>query len=469
MSLTTAILGQGRFNALWVRLVGAAAVISLILLVAAGILLYQLFQAALERNFEARLRAVMDGLLATVEVAEDGSPIIQSELADTRFTLPLSGWYWQVSPPVGKQLSDLASPSLLEQRLKPRPEDLTERGEDGIARFYLTDSNGTRLRAIEQGFKLFGGNDEFSFLVAGNFDELKAEANAFRRTLITILGLLGLGLVVAILIQVHFGLRPLRTMRQRLTAIREGRAERLEGTFPNEIQPVADELNLLIQSNSEVVERARTQVGNLAHALKTPLSVLGNEAQLNPGPLADKVIEQSRTMRDQVSLYLDRARRAARAQTLGAVTEVEPVLAALARTLMRIHQDRGLAITIDCRAGLKFRGEKQDLEEMAGNLLDNACKWARKNILVEVALVKSEPADGRNWLEITVGDDGQGLPEDKRAEAMKRGRRLDETKPGSGLGLSIVTETAQMYGGTLRLGTAGLGGLAAILRLPAVI
>jgi len=442
-------------------------VVILILLVSAGVLLTELFQTALERNFEARLKAVLDGLLATVEVAEDGSPIIQSELADTRFTLPLSGWYWQVTPPAGKQLSDLASPSLLEQRLHPTADDLASRDSEGIARFYLTDSNGARLRAIEQSFTLFGGNDAFSFTVAGNFDELKAEADNFRRTLTSILGLLGLGLVLAIFVQVRFGLRPLRTMQQRLTAIREGRAERLEGSYPSEIQPVADELNLLIQSNSEVVERARTQVGNLAHALKTPLSVLGNEARLNPGPLGDKVLEQSRTMRDQVNLYLDRARRAARAQTLGAVTEVEPVLAALARTLARIHQDKGLAIAVECRAGIKFRGERQDLEEMAGNLLDNACKWARKDILVEVAVLKPE-ADGRNWLEIIVGDDGAGLPEDKRAEAMKRGRRLDETKPGSGLGLSIVTETAQMYGGSLRLETARLGGLAAILRLPAV-
>ena len=135
---------------------------------------------------------------------------------------------------------------------------------------------------------------------------------------------------------------------------------------------------------------------------------------------------------------------------------------------MRIHQDRGITITIDCRAGLEFRGEKQDLEEMAGNLLDNACKWARKNIAVEVTSLKPDAADGRTWIEIAVGDDGPGLPEDKRAEAMKRGRRLDETKPGSGLGLSIVTETAQMYGGTLRLGAAKLGGLAAIMKLPAV-
>src|SRR5262245_64377002 len=127
-------------------------------------------------------------------------------------------------------------------------------------------------------------------------------------------------------------------------------------------------------------------------------------------------------MRDQVSLYLDRARRAARAQTLGAVSEVEPVLAALARALMRIHQERGLVITVACRPGLKFRGEKQDLEEMAGNLLDNACKWGNKEISVEAQLAKLEATDGRIWLELIVGDDGPGLPEDKLAEALKRGR-----------------------------------------------
>jgi signal transduction histidine kinase len=454
-----------RLNSLSLRLIASAALVSLVLLAAAGLLLAQLFQAALERNFDARLKAVLDGLLANVELAENGAPAMPTELADTRFTLPLSGWYWQVSPPLGKDLPELASPSLLEQRLSPPLTELARRDAEGVAHFYLTDQNGIRLRAIEQRFKLFGSEDEFSFLVAGNFDELKAEADAFRQTLVTVLALLGLGLLLAIFVQVRFGLRPLAALQRRLTQIREGKAERLEGHYPKEIQPVADELNLLIQSNSEIVERARTQVGNLAHALKTPLSVLTNEARLHPGPLADKVLEQAATMRDQVSLYLDRARRAARAQTLGAVTEVEPVLAALARTLQRIHQDKGVTIEVRCPPAAKFRGERQDLEEMAGNLLDNACKWCRGRILVEV---RQDMADGRPWLEIWVGDDGPGLPPDKRAEAMKRGRRLDETKPGSGLGLSIVTETAAMYGGKLRLDQSPLGGLASVLRLPAV-
>ncbi|CAN5210688.1 sensor histidine kinase [soil metagenome] len=454
-----------RRNSLAFRLVMSSAIVSVILLVSAALLLANLFQTALERNFDARLRAVLDGLLANVTVSDTATPAMESELADARFSLPLSGWYWQIMRADGKG-DDLASESLLEQRLKPSAGDLAIRDADGVAHFYLTDKAGVRLRVIEQRYKLFDQASEFSFLVAGNYDELKAESQAFHRALIIILSLLGIGLLVAILVQVRFGLRPLAAMQERLTAIREGRAEKLEGTYPEEIQPVAVELNLLIQSNSEIVDRARTQVGNLAHALKTPLSVLTNEAKLQPGPLASKVSEQTGVMRDQVSLYLDRARRAARAQTLGSVTEAEAVLASLARTLERIHHDKGVTIALRCEKDLKFRGEKQDLEEMAGNLLDNACKWSKRRVTVTAQGAPSP--DGWPGLLIEGDDDGPGLPEERRAEALKRGRRLDETKPGSGLGLSIVAETAAMYNGTVGLDRSELGGLLVRLRLPAV-
>ena len=167
------------------------------------------------------------------------------------------------------------------------------------------------------------------------------------------LAVLGVGLLLGILIQLRVALRPMREMSEALAAIRSGKTERLEGEYPTEIQPVADELNMLIQANSEIVERARTQVGNLAHALKTPLSVLTNEAGASKNELAVKVMEQTRVMRDQVSLYLDRARRAARAQTKGSVTDVQPVLEALARTIMRINRDRNIEITVDVAAGLE--------------------------------------------------------------------------------------------------------------------
>ncbi len=459
-----------RRKSLSTRLIFSSAVISVVLLALAGILLQSLFQAAVERNFDARLRAVLDGLLANVEVDQDGNPQLGGELADTRFSLPLSGWYWQVTPVArDKNLGDLASGSLLEQRLAPDPSSLAKRGADGVASFYMPDQNGTALRVIEQVFKLPGSEHDFSVLVAGNFDELSDEVQAFRNALIASLVLLGAGLLVAIFFQVRFGLRPLRVMEGGLSAIREGKAERLDGEFPAEIQPVADELNLLIQSNSEIIERARTQVGNLAHALKTPLSVLTNEASAQKGPLASKVLEQTGVMRDQVSLYLDRARRAARAQGLGAVTEVKPVLEALGRTLERINRDKGVSVLVESPDALKFRGERQDLEEMIGNLLDNACKWSAGEVRVKADLIRDADATGRHWFTVTVDDDGPGLPADKRAEAVKRGRRLDETKPGSGLGLSIVTETAGMYGGTLTLDDAELGGLRVIMRLPAAI
>jgi signal transduction histidine kinase len=224
----------------------------------------------------------------------------------------------------------------------------------------------------------------------------------------------------------------------------------------------------MIQANAEIVERARTQVGNLAHALKTPLSVLTNEANNSGGPLSDKIKEQAQVMRDQVSLYLDRARRAARAQALGSATGVKSVVDAIARTLERIHHDKMIKVSADVPESLRFRGEQQDLEEMVGNLLDNAFKWATRQIAVRARILKEPGADGRPWLEIAVEDDGPGLPSDRRAEALKRGRRLDETKPGSGLGLSIVSETASMYNGRIDLDGATLGGLRTVLTLPAI-
>jgi signal transduction histidine kinase len=455
-----------RSNSLRFRLVVSSTIVSVVLLAAAGVLLAGLFEAAVERNFDQGLRSDLDALLSKVDLAENGILSLTSDLSNAQYGLPLSGWYWQISPVKGNPAEGLSSTSLVKLRIDPAAETLSQRDADNVARFNMTDENGKHIRVLEQRVQLFG-ESEFSFLVAGNFDELSGEISTFRRILFSVLGLLGAGLIGAIVFQVSFGLRPLRELQERLSAIREGKAEKMEGDYPIEIQPVADELNLLIQSNAEVVDRARTQVGNLAHALKTPLSVLANEARLNKGALAHKVDEQTQVMRDQVSLYLDRARRAARAQTLGSVTEVEVVLRALARTLMRIHRDKGLAIEVKCPPGAKFRGERQDLEEMAGNLLDNACKWARQRILAECVMLRPE-ADGRLWLEVQVNDDGPGLPPEKWEEAMKRGRRLDETKSGSGLGLSIVTETAGMYAGTLRLGAAPAGGLLTVLKLPAV-
>jgi len=455
-----------RVNSLSFRLTASAAVVSVILLAVAGLLLNNLFSSAVERNFDARLQAVLDGLLANVELNEKKELKIQGEIADTRFRLPLSGWYWQVTPVENGVSKGLFSPSLLEVRLKPSADNLSKRDASNIARFFLNDSNNIQLRVIEQRFTLFGGEKNYSFTVAGNFDELKQEIAAFTGALIIVLGLLGVGLLAALMVQVRYGLKPLRLLRRELSQIRRGDSEFLDGEFPVEIKPVADELNLLVKENTEVVERSRTQVGNLAHALKTPLSVLANEARLDKGKLANKVGEQTEVMRRQVELYLDRARRAARARSIGAATNVRQTSEGLARTLMRINLERGLQIDVICPDDLKFRGEKQDFEEMLGNLMENASKWADRKILVKGALLQTKPGDDRKWVAVSVGDDGPGLPQEERQQALIRGRRLDETKPGTGLGLSIVAETAAMYNGTVILGESELGGLLVTLQLP---
>jgi signal transduction histidine kinase len=242
-----------------------------------------------------------------------------------------------------------------------------------------------------------------------------------------------------------------------------------------EIAPLARETNALIEANREIVERARTHVGNLAHALKTPLSVIVNEAAARGNdPLAHKVLEQTDIMRDQVARQLERARLAARSSVIGTLVEIPPVVTALARTMEKLYRARDIAIDVDVPKNARFRGEQQDLEEMIGNLVDNSCKWAQSRVAIEV--MADSPAghpgnylgvgDTKPRVRIIVDDDGPGLSPTEREQVSQRGQRLDETKPGSGLGLSIVIELAALYGGVLTLGTAPIGGLRAELALP---
>ena len=280
--------------------------------------------------------------------------------------------------------------------------------------------------------------------------------------LIAALAVAGLGLVAATFFQVRFGLSPLRAIRERLAAIRSGEAEKLEGELPLEIKPLQQELNALIQSNREIVERARTHVGNLAHALKTPLSVISNEARTQSDALSTKVIEQAEIMRSQITHHLDRARVAARSNAIGEVTDVGSVLRALKRTLDRIYEERGLTLELDAAPGLKFQGERQDFEEMVGNLLDNACKWARSNVRAS-----AERDGSAGQFIVTVDDDGPGLTQAACARIGKRGQRLDETKPGQVFGLSIVADLAHLYKGRFALEPSPQGGLRARLELPA--
>ena len=266
------------------------------------------------------------------------------------------------------------------------------------------------------------------------------------------------GVFAAMLLGIRYSLNPLARLQADIAQVREGDTQKLDGDYPAEVRPLTEELNKLIEHNREVVERARTHVGNLAHALKTPLAVLKNEAS-GQSQLDDVVRRQADAMQTNVEHYLKRARMAARAETIGARTDVRPVIDGLARLLNRLFDAKGIEVTVEGSASAIFRGEKQDFEEMIGNLMENACKWAASEVRVTVS-------DTGQCVTITVEDDGKGLSADEREAAMKRGVRLDETTPGTGLGLSIVKELAELHKGQLELGVAALGGLSAVLRFP---
>jgi signal transduction histidine kinase len=342
-------------------------------------------------------------------------------------------------------------------------------GAGGSRQGYVQGPADQRLRMVERTIDL-GEDGRFLIAVAGDAAEISEEVRAFDGALLITFGVLAAVLLLTTMFQVRFGLAPLKRISESLAAIRSGTAERLQGRFPEEIAPLARETNALIEANREIVQRARTHVGNLAHALKTPLSVMMNEAAARgDDTLAAKVREQIGIMRDQVSRHLERARLAARLTVVGTVTEVQPVVTALARTMEKIHHGRGIAIDVEAPAGARFLGERQDLEEMVGNLVDNACKWARSRVTVEVVPERPKEANGAPVVRLVIDDDGPGLTpvEREQVQVAPRGRRLDETKPGSGLGLSIVVELAGLYGGGLALGTAPIGGLRAELVLPA--
>jgi signal transduction histidine kinase len=432
---------------------------ALALLVAGAVFIFQ-FSEAVERNFDARLETLLLTLIAATDEAGNVDESAVEGRSGGTFSRPLSGWYWQSRDAETGRVIDW-SESLRFDILPVR--DLPS--EDEPARIFAIEASGGReLRALEQLVTL-AGERTFALLVAGDTRPMREDIRAFRNSVIWWLGGLAVLLSIGTALLVRWGLWPLRRMSDDLNRIREGAAARLEGRFPSEIEPLVTELNALIDSNREIVERARTHVGNLAHGLKTPLAVLQNEARSADPGLAQKLGEQIALMRHQIEHHLNRARIAAQTNVIGAVTPVAPVLAGLARVMEKVHGKKDLQIETDVPADLLFRGEKQDLEEMTGNLLDNACKWASSQVRVAA---RREELVGRPVLVIGFEDDGPGLAPEGRAAALARGGRLDESKPGSGLGLSIVVELARLYGGNLSLEDSALGGLAARLTLPAI-
>lgn len=458
-----------RLNSLAFRLFATAIASTMLILPIAGLLIYSVYRQEAEEGFDERLRQLLTIVHADSIDGSSTEPEAPGQVGEPLFYITHSGWYWQIKPLDGAPGQPKVSPSLATFELPSPFEAGIEPDLQGTRWFDALGPNDQPIRIAETIYA-FGedtAGPQYSISVAAPLDWLEARVAGFGTQLAIALTLAGIALVAVTLIQVRFGLLPLRAIENGLAAIRSGKATRLDGELPAEIEPLQQELNALIQSNEEVIDRARTQVGNLAHALKTPLAVITNEARDEKSPLAQKVAEQAKVMRDQVNHYLDRARMAASAGSLVRVTEVLPVAEALQRALERIYQEKEIAILLDCHESARFQGERHDLEEMLGNLLDNACKWGRRNIRFLISIKHPERRGAAPRLIVTIEDDGPGLTEEQRRRIGKRGLRLDETKPGSGLGLSIVSDLAASYRGSLNLGASRYGGLLARLDLPA--
>jgi len=468
-SATSSLIDRWSGVSLARRITIAAAIWGLFVLIGGALALSAIYRAQtlalVERDLQETLITLSrelireDAFLADGRVTNTDRDFFPN---DARFQTQYSGQYWAV---VGLKpdltiAADFRSKSLWDEDPLLSPELIAKAvAAPGVTQFGNFDGPADqRSRVAAQAIVIENRPTPLILMSAADRTPNDLAATNFRNLLLgTMIALFG-GVFAAMVLGIRYSLTPLARLKADIARVREGEAQKLAGDYPVEVRPLTEELNKLIEHNREVVERARTHVGNLAHALKTPLAVLRNEAA-GSSQLDEVVRRQTDAMQTNVEHYLKRARMAARAETIGARTEVRPVVDGLARLLNRLFDARGIDVTVEGSAAAIFRGEKQDFEEMIGNLMENACKWAATEVKVTIADLPRE-------LFIEVSDDGPGLSGEERANALKRGVRLDETIPGTGLGLSIVNELAAMHKGQLELGVAPSGGLRATLRFP---
>ncbi len=444
------------------RLVWLASAWIAVALVATGYVLTSQFQESGLRRLGGVLNATIDSLIVATTV--HNGTVETRQILDQRTLDEFSGKYWVVGESRGDgQLRAFARSTSLWDADMPVPDSLIERLQSGFGDTVSYNATGPidePLR-VAATMKQFPGRAEpVVFIAAIDRSTIDADTRQFAAFTWAALGILGVGLLLAVLIQVRIGLRPLYDLRTEIADVRKGRRTRIERAYPAEIAPVAEQMNMLLDHNQETVERQRTHVGNLAHALKTPLSVMLAETEGRGDDLSDIVRRQSEVMRNQVEHHLRRARAAARAGVSGERTPVSEVIDEMAVMLERVFQLKGVEIDWRAPDGLAFRGERQDLQELLGNLMENACKWCRRRVRVLAGDA------GMGQMVVVVEDDGPGLPETQRAGAMARGARMDETTPGTGLGLAIVEELTRAYRGRISLAESEMGGLKAVLELP---
>ena len=433
------------------RMIGIAAIWILVLLSVGGVALDRVLTGAITRNFDSSLDYVLTAMIVQAEVGPDGEVHFNRPLADQRFLEPYSGLYWQVA---GKGHDPFPSRSLWDQTLAV---DLVH-AQPSIHAYDSRQFKDEPLRVIERDVKLPGSTVTWRFQVAASRDVLDAQIAVLRKTMIRSFVVLGFGLIMLSAVQTIYGLWPLRRVRLAIAAVRSGRAARVDVALPIEIWPLVEELNDLLAHNEKQAEEARTHAGNLAHALKTPLTVIMNEVTARSPDLPSTVMREARTMRRQVDHHLARARAVGRRGSAQSRSDVWASLQAVERAVDRLFPEA--VVDLDGERGLAVRVERQDLDELLGNLIENAAKYGGGRVFVTV-----RRAD--NMAEFLVEDDGHGIPEAERDQLFERGARLDTGKPGTGLGLAIVRDVAEIYGGSVALAESeDLGGLMVCLKLP---
>jgi len=435
------------------RMIGIAAAWILILLVGGGVALDRVLSQAITQNFDDQLDYVLTAMISSAEIGPDGEIRLNRPLGDQRFLEAQSGLYWQITT---KGQEPFRSRSLWDDRLAyGMPHSDTQ------SHFYDSDQlRGEPLRIVERDIKLPFSESIWRFQVAQTRAGLDAQIAALRQTILVAFALLGLGLVAMAALQTLYGLWPLRKLRQAIADMRSGRANRVQQeNLPREVAPLVDELNGLIAHNERQAEEARRHAGNLAHALKTPLTVIMNAATARSEDLSVIVAREATTMRRQVDHHLARARAVGRRGHAHSRAEVWPSLQSVERAVGMLYA--GVRIDIAGDKGAAVRVERQDLDELLGNLIENAAKYGGGSVFVTV--VRDHP-----FVEFQIEDDGIGIPEDERTRIFDRGARLDTGKPGTGLGLAIVRDVAEIYEGSVSLDESeDLGGLLVRLRLPA--
>ncbi len=425
------------------RLYGLAALWLVAALLGAWLAIGAVLDRFVTGRFDAEASAVTDALIAASDADATGRLRVTPGALAPQFSEPLSGWYWQIN---ADDRVAARSASLFDTALAIPAGDAE--GQK------VQDPSGEMLRITSRGFTVPDIDAALRVTVSLPQAAIDAALRDVRRPLAVSLLILGAGLALAVVVQVNAGLRPLRRLTRDIAAIRAGRAERMPDSRVSELRPVTTELNALLDQNRAVLMRAREHIGNLAHSLKTPLSVLANE--LPDSHAGQPLIAR---MNRQIGWHLRRARSAAAPNILGERTSIAEVIGDILLVLRGPMRDRGLSFATDCPAGAVFYGERQDLEEMIGNLAENAVNWARTHIRISVA-------GGPDGIAITLADDGPGMADDDFGQALTRGARLDERGNGAGLGLAIVSDLARLHDGALALARSPLGGLAATLTLP---